>query len=126
MFANKEKSKTERDESFSAGAAVETFIGAGVRFEGRITFNGNAQIDGDVSGEITSAGLLMTGAKSKLQGTMHVSSLIMSGSFQGKLKAAKRLELRAPAHVQGEICTPALTIEDGVVFNGQILMEGEL
>ena len=48
--------------------------------------------------------------------------MILSGKFKGNVKAKSRVELRAPANVDGAIETPALSVEDGVILNGTISM----
>jgi cytoskeletal protein CcmA (bactofilin family) len=50
--------------------------------------------------------------------------MIISGRFQGYIKARKSVELRFPAQVDAEIEAPAITIEEGVIFNGKIKMTG--
>jgi cytoskeletal protein CcmA (bactofilin family) len=48
--------------------------------------------------------------------------LIISGHFKGNIKATNKVELRAPAHLDGSVETPVLMVEEGVVFNGTLVM----
>jgi cytoskeletal protein CcmA (bactofilin family) len=72
---------------------------------------------------------LVVGETAKLQAEVNVGSLIISGHFQGNIKAKTGVELRVPAQFDGDIEAPAISIEDGVIFNGSIKMnrrvEGE-
>ena len=49
--------------------------------------------------------------------------MILSGRYRGNIKASGRVELRAPADVDGTIETPALSVEEGVALNGTITMK---
>lgn len=123
MFANKQKNTRSRREPISEESHVIAFLGDGSEFEGRMVFNKSMRIDGAFRGEISSEDLLVVGDTAKLQGDVVVGSLIISGSFHGYIKAKTRVELRAPAIVNGDIEAPAISIEDGVIFNGTITMK---
>jgi cytoskeletal protein CcmA (bactofilin family) len=122
MFANKEKNTTGRRKSGSGENNIKAFLGVGSEFEGRMVFNESMRIDGTFRGEISSEDLLVVGETAKLQAEVNVGSLIISGHFQGNIKAKARVELRAPAQFDGNIETSAISIEDGVIFNGSIKM----
>ena len=122
MFANKEKNTIGRREAGSGENDIKAFLGAGSEFEGRMVFNEGMRIDGTFRGEISSEDLLVVGETAKLQAEVNVGSLIISGHFQGNIKAKARVELRAPAQFDGDIETPVISIEDGVIFNGSIKM----
>jgi len=128
MFANKQKNIHSRRETTSEEGRVVAFLGAGSEFEGRMVFNQSMRIDGTFSGEISSEDLLVVGATARIQGDVLVGSLILSGTLHGFIKAKTRVELRAPAVVNGDIEAPAISIEEGVIFNGTISMKncGEL
>jgi len=123
MFANKQRNTRGRRETISEEGNIIAFLGAGSEFEGRMVFNKSMRIDGNFRGEISSEDLLVVGDTARLQGDVVVGSLILSGTFQGSIKAKTRVELRAPAIVNGDIEAPAIAIEDGVIFNGTITMK---
>jgi cytoskeletal protein CcmA (bactofilin family) len=80
------------------------------------------RLDGAFRGEVTSHDTLIVGNSADIQADIQVGTLILSGRFKGNVKAKTRVELRAPAQVDGTIETPALSIEDGVILNGTITM----
>ena len=80
------------------------------------------RLDGAFRGEVTSHDTLIVGESADIQADVQVGTLILSGKFKGNIKAKSRVELRAPAKVDGSIETPALSVEDGVVLNGTITM----
>lgn len=121
MFANKTNASSHRTAA-SGSAGIKAFLGAGSDFEGRMTFSENMRIDGRFRGEIASQDLLVVGEAGHLQADVSVGSMIISGAFQGTIRAQSTVQLKAPAKVTGEIICPRVSIEDGVVFDGSIRM----
>lgn len=121
MFAYKKKI-TGTLKTASPEKAIKAFLGSGSTFEGRVVFAEKMRIDGLFTGEISSNDTLVIGETACLQAELEVSELILSGRIKGNIRARKRVEIRAPATVDGDIVAPSVSIEDGVVFNGKIEM----
>ncbi|WP_305045502.1 bactofilin family protein [Geoalkalibacter sp.] len=103
---------------------IKAFLGPGSQFEGNMTFTEIVRLDGLFRGEIHSQDTLIVGQSGELQAEIKVGTLILSGKLKGNVTADIRVELRAPAEVEGNIATPVLTVEEGVVFNGSLRMRG--
>lgn len=101
---------------------IKAFLGAGSHFEGKLAFNEIARLDGAFRGEVTSSDTLIIGESGDMQAEICVGALILSGRLRGNVKAALKVELRAPARLDGDIETPQLVIEEGVIFNGKLTM----
>ena len=123
MFKRKDKDAMGRRESALEKSDIKAFLGPGSQFEGRMVFNEIVRLDGAFRGEIASNDTLIVGDTAELQAEVTVGTLILSGRFKGNIKAVTRVELRAPAQVEGTIETPAFSVEDGVIFNGSISMK---
>ncbi len=121
MFNKKEK-EPMRKETPIEKSEIKAFLGPGSQFEGKLVFNEIVRLDGAFRGEITSHDTLIVGESAEIQADVQVGTLIMSGRFKGNIKAKTRVELRAPAQVDGTIETPALSVEDGVSLNGTVTM----
>lgn len=121
MFNKKEK-EPMRKETPIEKSEIKAFLGPGSQFEGKLVFNEIVRLDGAFRGEVTSHDTLIVGEGADIQADVQVGTLILSGSFKGNVKAKTRVELRAPAKVDGMIETPALSVEDGVTLNGTITM----
>ena len=104
---------------------IKAFLGPGSQFEGKLVFNEIVRLDGAFRGEVTSHDTLIVGNSADIQADVQVGTLILSGKFKGSIKAKTRVELRAPANVDGSIETPALSVEDGVTLNGSINMSSD-
>lgn len=120
MFGKKEPMKKEASLEKSD---IKAFLGPGSQFEGKLHFDEIVRLDGAFRGEIVSKDILIVGETADIQAEVTVGSLVLSGHFKGNIKAVKKVELRTPANVEGSIETPALMIEEGVVFNGSIIMK---
>ncbi len=103
-------------------ADIKAFLGAGSKFEGKLSFDEMVRLDGVFAGEISSSDTLVVGETAEIEGTINVGTLILSGRFNGDIKASTMVELKSPAQVTGSIDTPALKIAEKVIFNGEIKM----
>lgn len=113
-------------EDLSAPGEIHALLGRGTAYTGKLTFEGRVRIDGTFDGEIFSAGTLIVGDTAKVKGTIDVGTLIvLGGHVQGQVHARELVELHAPGRVTGDIVTPQLFIDRGVVFEGQCTMGDE-
>ena len=68
--------------------------------------------------------MLVIGEGAEVSAEIDVGVLIVEGTVIGNIRAKRLVELHAPARVRGNLETPSLFIEKGVVFEGQCRMEG--
>ncbi|HPQ80331.1 MAG TPA: polymer-forming cytoskeletal protein [bacterium] len=94
----------------------------GCSFEGKLTFDGTVQINGDFRGEILSDGTLVVGSEAHINARVQVDTLIVDGSIQGIVEAKRKIELHRGSRLMADIVSPALVIEEGAVFQGQSRM----
>lgn len=121
MFRKRDKGAMRRESPIEK-SDIKAFLGPGSQFEGKLVFNEIVRLDGTFRGEVTSHDTLIVGNSADVQADVQVGTLILSGRFKGNIKAKTRVELRAPANVDGTIETPAFSVEDGVTLNGTIIM----
>src|SRR5436305_1478812 len=103
---------------------INTLLGKGSEFEGKLTFEGTVRIDGKLSGEIFSDDVLVVGEGASVSAEIDVGVIIIEGVVTGNIRAKRAVELHAPAKVRGNIETPSLYIDKGVIFEGHSKMEG--
>lgn len=101
---------------------IKAFLGPGSQFEGKLLFNEIVRIDGSFRGEIVSRDTLIIGDEADVEAEVTVGSLVLSGRFKGNIKATDKVDLRAPARVEGNIETPRLSVQEGVVLNSSLVM----
>ena len=102
---------------------MNAFLGKDTEFEGRLSFSGAVRIDGSFRGEIFTEGTLIVGETAKMESKILASHIIISGEVHGNIAAKKRLELHAPGKVMGNIQSPTIMIDEGVIFEGNCRMQ---
>ncbi|GJL54664.1 MAG: hypothetical protein NPIRA02_17960 [Nitrospirales bacterium] len=101
---------------------VVAFIGPGVEFKGEIYYEGSVQIDGNMDGQIHTNGTLLIGEQAVISAKVNAGSVISKGKVNGDIVANKQVQLLSTAIMDGSLKTPELSMEIGVVFNGDISM----
>jgi cytoskeletal protein CcmA (bactofilin family) len=110
--------KEKRDDT------VSTLLGYDTTFEGSLEFKGAVRLDGRLKGKISSAGgTVIVGEKAVVEAEICVDTVIVKGRVNGSINARKRIEAYPPARISGEIQSPVINIDSGVVFNGTCAME---
>lgn len=112
-------------ESPGAATEINTLLGQGSSFEGKLTFEGAVRIDGQFKGDIFTDGTLVIGESAEVQAEIEVGTVVIQGAVQGNIRATEAVEAHAPARIRGNIMTPTLCIDRGVVFDGNCQMEGQ-
>ena len=98
--------------------AVSGFLGSQTEFTGKLCFSGVVHLDGTFHGEIISRGTLVVGSESVVTAQIYSNILKIAGEVHGDLTASEKIELYPPAKVYGNIRTPSLVVEEGVIFEG--------
>ena len=104
-------------------AQTHTILGSESAFEGKLTFQGAVRIDGKFKGEIYTADTLVVGERAEIDAEIHVGNIIVNGTVRGNIYAKEVIELQAPAKLYGDVETPSLIIQKGVIFQGGCRME---
>ena len=102
---------------------INTLLGRGTSFEGKLTFEGTVRIDGKLKGEIFSDDTLIIGEGAYVEAEIDIGEVIIQGTVIGNVKAKRSIEIHAPGRVKGDLTTPSLQIDKGVIFEGRSFME---
>ncbi len=105
---------------------ITTLLGRGASFEGKLTFEGTVRIDGRFKGEVFSEDVLVIGDGAHVEATIDVGEVIIQGTVVGNISAKRSIEIHAPGKVKGDLHTPTLQIDKGVIFEGRSFMEAAL
>ncbi len=103
---------------------ITTLLGRGASFEGKLTFEGTVRIDGKFKGEVFSDDVLVIGEGAVVEAEIDIGEVIIQGTVIGNVKAKRSIEIHAPGRVKGDLHTPSLQIDKGVIFEGRSFMEG--
>lgn len=102
---------------------VHTLLGKGSEFEGKLTFEGQVRIDGKFNGQIVTKDVLVIGDGARVQAEIQAGTVIINGQVEGNVKATQIIELKTPGRVKGNLETPSLSMDRGVIFEGSLKME---
>jgi cytoskeletal protein CcmA (bactofilin family) len=97
---------------------ASTTIGQNSVFEGRFMVRGNLRIDGIFEGKSLVVDQLQIGEKAKVKTNINATSVVVEGLVIGNVTANRRILLLSTARVLGDLKTPELIIQDGVVLEG--------
>ncbi len=107
----------------TASGDLNALLGRGSEFEGKLTFEGTVRIDGKFTGNIVTNDVLVIGEGAKISAEITCGTIIVHGEIVGNVRAKNAVELHHPAKMRGNLETPSLMIEKGVIFEGQCKME---
>ena len=102
--------------------AVTGVIDQGCEFEGKLCFQGTVRISGTFRGEIYTPDTLIIGEGARVSGQIDAGTVIISGEVTGSVRAKHRVEIHQPAIFRGDIFTPSLKVDEGVIFEGSSKM----
>src|SRR5688572_30013561 len=107
----------------AAAGEITTLLGRGATFEGKLTFEGTVRIDGRFKGEVFTDDTLVIGEGAHVEASVDVGEVIIQGTVVGNVTAKRSIEIHAPGRVKGDLHTPSLQIDKGVIFEGRSFME---
>jgi cytoskeletal protein CcmA (bactofilin family) len=103
----------------SLGAAA--CISRGIRIKGEVIGKEDLFIDGQVDGKLDLSGASLTiGPNGRIKADISARELIVRGHVNGKVSARERVQLWNTGHVEGEVQTDRLAIEDGAFLRGKV------
>ncbi len=103
-------------------SAVTGVIDHGCEFEGKLCFQGTVRIGGTFRGEIYTPDTLIVGEGARVYGQIEAGIVVISGEVNGSVRAKHRVEIHRPAIFRGDILTPSLSVDEGVIFEGNSKM----
>jgi cytoskeletal protein CcmA (bactofilin family) len=123
-FSGGAMSKKQKQKSSGDTATILTLLGRDTVIEGNLTFKETIRVDGRINGKLISQdGTVIIGEDAVVDADVQVGVAIIRGKINGRVEAAQRIEIHAPAQVSGDIIAPAVAIDSGVVFNGNCKMQ---
>ncbi len=104
---------------------IGTHLDQGSKISGKLKFEGQAQIEGQVDGEISAKDTLVIGKSGVVTAQIKAPSVIVAGKLSGEIIASERIEIRASAKVSGNLTAPRLVVHEGAMFEGRCAMRPE-
>ncbi|RQH01138.1 bactofilin family protein [Paraburkholderia dinghuensis] len=103
---------------------LATLIAQDVRITGDVEFADGLRLDGQIRGNVTgkpgAKTLLVLSESSAVEGNVHGYDIVANGRIVGDVIAEHFVELKANAHVTGNIRYAQLQMECGAVVEGRL------
>ena len=97
---------------------TNSVIGRQSFFEGRFHINGTLRIDGKFEGKTLHADQLYIGRSGRVKTNIAAANVVVEGIIIGNIVASNRVMLLPSSRVLGDIKTPELIIQNGVILEG--------
>jgi len=104
-------------------ADLGAYLGHGTKINGKLQFEGQATIEGEVEGEIISQAHVTVGQQATVKGKISAASILVQGKVMADVVAEKKLEVQPPGSVVGDVTTQSLVIGDGALLEGHVSMK---
>ena len=117
------KAMFNKDAEVTTGqATLNSMLGQGCKIKGDIELQGTIRIDGQFEGSISCPDTLIIGKSGIVKAEVKVKNAVIGGKLIGNIAAANKIELQSGSHVEGDIQTARLVIDEGVFFEGNCKM----
>jgi len=97
-------------------------IGADMRIDGNITFTGVLRIQGSVTGDISSDGIvdetLVTDTTGRLKGSIEAPHVVVRGHISGPVRSSQTIQVQPGASLLGDVYYKEIEIQAGGVVEG--------
>jgi cytoskeletal protein CcmA (bactofilin family) len=110
----------------ASGDVASNIIGENSYFTGTFVINGSLRIDGRFEGKYLQAEQLYIGNLGKIKTNINAMSVIVEGMVIGNINASSRVLLMPTAKILGDIKTPELIIQNGVILEGRCTIANDL
>ena len=111
-----------RESTGAPPESVISIIGPGMKVVGDCHTDGTIRVEGTVEGSVNAAKAVVIGKQGVVRGNVVTQDAVVSGRVEGSLAAESRLELQATCHIEGEVRTRRMQLEEGAVLNGTVHM----
>jgi cytoskeletal protein CcmA (bactofilin family) len=98
-----------------------TYLSTASSITGKLLLDNPTRIDGRLEGEIVATTQLTIGETAEITAQIEAPSVLVFGRVTGGI-SAKRIEIRAPAKIVGDLISPVLVVEEGSVLNCHCFM----
>lgn len=106
------------DEYTKNQSLINSIIGEGTRFRGDIELRGLLRIDGDFQGNIKADGRVLIGRLGRAQCLIEADTVVVGGILKGDIRAESKIVLLSTCMVIGDIRSPQIVVEEGVIIHG--------
>lgn len=124
MFGKEQEAATSTTRTTSGGGDPRgtSILAQGCTFRGEVEIQGIFRVEGEFEGTIRTPEQLVVGKTGIVKGDIYVKTAVIGGRIVGNINAETKIELQSGSHVEGDIRTRRLVIDEGVFFEGNCSM----
>ena len=100
------------------GSLTDAGIGTSSMIVERFSVKGNLRIDGIYINRTLLGDTMYVGSTGRVRADIFAKNVEVEGSVVGNIRAEEKVSLLSTARVVGDIQTPELYIQEGVVYSG--------
>jgi cytoskeletal protein CcmA (bactofilin family) len=92
-------------------------------FDGTFNLTRDLRVEGQVKGTITCQGTLFVAQGSSVNATVDAENITVAGDLDGEIICRGKLQILSTGKVHGKLTTASLVINEGAVYEGELVME---
>jgi cytoskeletal protein CcmA (bactofilin family) len=89
-----------------------------LNFEGNLKFSGKVIIDCEFRGSVVTDDTLVVGPSGKIEAELSAGVVEVAGKVRGNIKARTKVRIVTGGEVHGNVETPTIAMDEGVIFEG--------
>ncbi len=115
----------KKGNGYESNGLMNTIIGRETTITGTVDVKGALRIDGAVNGKILCSDCVTVGTTGKVEAQIEAETAIVAGHMIGNVATTEKIELQANCHMEGDLRTKSLVIEEGATFCGACNMTSD-
>jgi len=101
---------------------VVSVIGPGMEIVGDIKCDGTVRLEGRVEGSVKASKSVVVGREGSVTGDIETQDVVVAGRVSGTVIGASRVELQDTCHVEGDIRSRRIKLDEGGRVEGSLHM----
>ena len=101
---------------------VVSVVGPGMEVVGDIRSDGTVRVEGRVEGSIKAAKSVVVGREGRVDGDIETQDVVVAGRISGTVVGESRVELKDSCHVEGDIRSRRIKLDEGGQVDGRLQM----
>lgn len=99
-----------------------SLVGPGMEIVGEVKCDGTVRIEGRVEGSIEASKSVVIGRDGNVAGDITTRDILIAGSVAGTVTGEARVELQDTCHVEGNVHSPRIKLDEGGQVDGRLHM----
>ena len=112
--------------TFSAGETQDDSVSVFDRyssFDGTFNLTRDLRVEGQVKGTISCQGTMLVAQGASVNATVDAENITVAGELDGEIVCRGKLQILSTGKVRGKLTTASLVINEGAIYEGELVME---